>query len=656
MLRGVLYIFVFVFCPGIASATVAVVRGGEHGDFTRLAISATDPFAETTFRNLEGLSFAIGPMPSLTDLDSAEMFTRLNAGRVESISFEGKWINLKLKCDCSIEVSALAVNFLIVDIYDVTTIDTGKAIQQKTDRNGEIFISKDGVPNSGSLDADTFLQLDMTVVDRVSRRIVEQIETFGGDYQSMLSIRPRLNADTGSDYAASKNTTSKQEVLQSSECEIYRQVWNGIKSNSGSPNRSEQDQETHASKGEANIIVDTSPQNGIVSLIASGLLHEAIALVDEADPESSKYQRLTDVLIGKHKQTIGRGRIAIERCNEFADLVSLIESGLSGEDLANSQIMRLFHIFELLPIGLQLAVFDSMEPILSRVSSAPLQGYYEQRNAEQALSRSIERMEMSGSGSQVPMADPDALAAIAIELKGTELEEASGLASFAAYLSERRYFDALKSMTKLESLSDQKRQDLISKLMLDLSERGDTVTFLSIVFDHIAADPSELRVPSVEVMMIRLLDEGFPEKSIELFLSHSGYQRDDGLWIHAARAYIAEEKPQKALEILTQLSGPDVAELRANALARLKDHAAAYKIQPDSHSSHNKELWAWLAGDFEALSGSESQFAPVAELLATGDQAAEADVTVLSASEDLATAKSIRTHLGQLVQLRGPER
>lgn len=114
----VLYFVAFSFMASIefAAADTMVVRGGEHGDFTRLTI-AVRPDAkwevEAQERSLTLLFDALGQ-----HFDLSQAFARIGRERISAISFTEGALHLDLSCECETRAFRAGKNLIAIDVAD----------------------------------------------------------------------------------------------------------------------------------------------------------------------------------------------------------------------------------------------------------------------------------------------------------------------------------------------------------------------------------------------------------------------------------------------------------------------------------------------------------------------------------------------------------
>ena len=100
-----------------ALAQSALMRSGDHADFTRLTLPLPDgtEFALTRAEGRAMLGFS-GP---LQDVDLSRVYDRIGRDRLSDIAVtDGPSLELTLACDCPVETVVAANNLLIIDIRD----------------------------------------------------------------------------------------------------------------------------------------------------------------------------------------------------------------------------------------------------------------------------------------------------------------------------------------------------------------------------------------------------------------------------------------------------------------------------------------------------------------------------------------------------------
>lgn len=106
-----------LMAPLPALAQTALMRSGDHAEFTRLTLPLPDGagFTLTEDRGQATLGFT-GPLEAI---DLSRVYDRIGRNRLSDIAVEeGPTLQLSLACDCPIETTLAASNLLIIDILD----------------------------------------------------------------------------------------------------------------------------------------------------------------------------------------------------------------------------------------------------------------------------------------------------------------------------------------------------------------------------------------------------------------------------------------------------------------------------------------------------------------------------------------------------------
>ena len=114
------FLWIAALFPSFASAQTVVFRGGEHGEFTRVAASNIGD-SGWKIEEAKG-SFTIVFNKSNIDLDLSRVFSRINRNRVRSIEIESNGVRFDLACECSIAYNSYENGILAVDIFESAEI------------------------------------------------------------------------------------------------------------------------------------------------------------------------------------------------------------------------------------------------------------------------------------------------------------------------------------------------------------------------------------------------------------------------------------------------------------------------------------------------------------------------------------------------------
>lgn len=630
-----------------ALANTAVVRGGEHHGFTRLTIVTDQPTAYLSHRKTGETRFEIDLSTPIVALDTTRAFERLSAGRVEKVEWSGTQLSVELTCDCAIEVSNYADDFLIVDISEVPgPSDTPDATERRgpDEKLGGPFGA--AIPGSDwSPFLPSVLDLDPSMIERVSVQISSQL-LMG---RPSVKVPQALGMDHGLPGLLPERVEIGETRSDAIDCRVFHDIWRII------------DSGTEVGAGHDDIPVDAAmarvldemeddrADHHLANLIATGLLTEAHIFTPVTATEAEglePFRRLATVLRGKPVS----GPISIDpACGLFAEMTRFVMLGTKVSDMTNDHILMLYHGFEDLPLGLKLALFPAFEPVLTRVSAKGFDALYAHRAREVALLASTGLASGDAGDAKHTAPDPDYVAAVARELRGTDAERASRVATVDAYLSGHRYLDAVSA---LDDLPEDYRSELWSRLLRSLAESADPITFLSVSLTAIEERVRDVPMPVADRVMARLLDDGFPEAVLGFFDLRPEYARDEGLMRKAAVAQLALGEPAAALQVLGSQTGLDADRLRAEAFAALDDPAQALAAAPEGGAEDARPRWQWLAGQYRELAdtGADTPQAELARLLSDRTDTVSGPITVASAQERVETSTLIRQSLADLLR------
>ena len=110
-----------VALPHAVLANVGIVRGGEHGDFTRLTISTEKDVSLTNEEKAGSEKYHISLTPALVELDGTLLFQRLNANRVKAVTLSERGVEITLNCECEQQVTLENPRLIVIDIAERQT-------------------------------------------------------------------------------------------------------------------------------------------------------------------------------------------------------------------------------------------------------------------------------------------------------------------------------------------------------------------------------------------------------------------------------------------------------------------------------------------------------------------------------------------------------
>lgn len=634
-----LLILLCICAPTLALADTGVVRGGEHGRFTRLTISTSAPAKYRSHEDSGEGRFRIELTKPLSKLDRSDMFSRLNAGRVRDIDIlEGAAV-LEVSCACGINVFNLSEKLIVIDIFEVAEMDQPTRYQVSSGLDKE----EDKRPIAGRNNAHTspaIFDLDHSVVERVTRRIATQLTA--NQTPGPIMREPGDGGFASGFPTDSQRTFPAEPDHVSTDCKLLNQLWEKARSFSNAASMSLVSNPFGSAGGETDLT-----QDHLIFLIASGLLTEARLLLDSDAGQTEDRSILRHAVAVLSGVPVDAGLLGDPSCNPLMGLLHFLATGSRTDELTDGQLLDLYHTFRSVPFGLQVAVFEKMEALIYKVSPSGFQDLLEHVAQERRLLSSIGIS--AGYGETKPdgtRPNPDALGAVARGLRGTAAEEESVVAAFAAYLSDRRYFDAVAA---LKDMDVEKQAESRASLLVNLAEGAEPITFLAIAGGQTGENIEQIPVNVAQHLMSRFLREGFPDMALDLFASRSDYRVAEGMKLLAGRAYLASGQPQAALTVLDGLSNDGADGVRAEALAKLRDHSAAMRALPDSEPSGDTLRWAWLGGAYDTMAEADTVYAPVAQLLAEGVPDSDRPITVAVARDRLDRSALIRERLADLM-------
>ena len=103
-----------LFMPVQAQAQSLVVRSGEHGEFTRIAIDMPEQSLWSFREEATGFSVTVGNAETRFNLDAA--FEKIGTDRITSLSSTGNTLTAQFECDCAARAFLATRKMLVVDV------------------------------------------------------------------------------------------------------------------------------------------------------------------------------------------------------------------------------------------------------------------------------------------------------------------------------------------------------------------------------------------------------------------------------------------------------------------------------------------------------------------------------------------------------------
>lgn len=257
-------------------------------------------------------------------------------------------------------------------------------------------------------------------------------------------------------------------------------------------------------------------QSVVVGYLSQGLFQEAENAFQTLNPspdEMDRFKRFTGAVRGTD-QIPG---IRFGECSPLVDLLSATSQ--NAEDLPNGVRLHLLHSFDVLSFGLQIELYPALEWLLGDPAASLYPALVTHRKLEAALA--AREAELGGSLTEADR-NPDRLAAVTVELRGTLHETESWKASFDSYLENHRYFDALDALQQVTSLNEDLRTQSISRFVNHLVTHSESVTFIEIAMSLLKGLTPEPGQADMMRVVSRLQDEGFLEEAQQLAGAHPG--------------------------------------------------------------------------------------------------------------------------------------
>lgn len=534
-----------VALPHAVLANVGIVRGGEHGDFTRLTISTEKDVSLTNEEKAGSEKYHISLTPALVELDGTLLFQRLNANRVKAVTLSERGVEITLNCECEQQVTLENPRLIVIDIAERQT-ENAKPVPAPPKAIG-VFPALPVLSDAKS----TVFDLDFLVMERLNRKISSQIGQSSHISGFAQVAEPSFEVGLADEPTHEKMHQLKADSSHFDRCAITEAIWSSI-------GRSDEKRASGATKllDQDN---DALGSYWVIKFLSEGHVEEARMAVVATDATEVEVKQLEEF----EKRLDGAASSGLFRfgdCDPLDDL--LIAATHHGMDIPNKTTLELLNSFATVPVGLQLVLFPRLKQLFEDTSEALFPELVQHLEAERAMAG---RVPLESRNSRFPP-DPDRLAAISIELRGTEQEKASWWVSFDSYVDSQRYFDALAILSENSRLTDAEQEKAIAGLVDHLVTHGDSISFIQIA---LASLPDLEPQPSASAwarVSERMLKEGFVAEANS---------------IGQSRRMVVAETVDAAPDQLSDHSTPMEAPLDQDALQ-------SFHAQPDPSAV---ELW-----------------------------------------------------------------
>ena len=470
--------------PQAAFANIGIVRAGEHGDFTRLTIATELDIIEIRSEPLSTGKFGLSFSPGLADLDTSRLFDRINTDRINAVIATRTGLEIELNCDCEVRVKRETPRLVVIDIRDrprseasllpVLPIETGT------------FPSS---PALRQIESDLFA-LDFSVVERLGKMIASQIDQTAHISGFSQLATPSFRDWSSADAALTVTLLPEGRAISGKRCALSDAVWSQISDPLDVP--IEEGFDDAAALQTALIVRYLSEGQIEEARMAAKIGHGSQVQLREISEFESMLSGSAD-----------SGMLRFGDCNPLDDV--LIATMHREVDVPKDIKIELLNNFSALPIGLQIVVYPRLNWLVEASSEALFPELSRHLEAELAMAERAPIENMANSREQ----DPDSLAALSIELRGTDQEKDSWFASFASYLEHARYFDALNSLDDRLPLTEAEHAEAVTELVNHLILNADTVTFVQIALNTLPGltpSPSQTALAGVAERLVR---EGF---------------------------------------------------------------------------------------------------------------------------------------------------
>ncbi|MCR9111336.1 MAG: hypothetical protein NXH94_21000 [Rhodobacteraceae bacterium] len=483
--------------PHVLAANNAVIRGGEHGSFTRITISTTRDIEGFQKNRLPDGTEKLILSPGFSSVDLSRLFDRLSADRLKAIVPSGNALEFSLKCHCDVLVSRHSEKLLVVDITERTE-EPGVSIPVLPKKSGTFPLSILPAPNRRDL-----FGVDHALVRKISRTVASQINQSAHIHGfSMMAKADSLGDEKALPVAS--NGYSRSEHID--RCHWSEVVWEEVVNQSQNEGSFSNDRDNI----DAALLAQEDGTIGsalAVSFLALGLVEEAYGafLLTEPDgPALNAFEEFVQALKGAAAVKSGR----LGDCNPLEDF--LISTSQNSTEIPQSRVIDTLTVFSDLPLGLKLLLYPRMDRLLDERSLSGFDDLAAHLAGEKALSERVP--DVVSNEDEVP--DPDGLAAVSIELRQTPNEVDSWLVAFASLLEHRRYFDALDALAAGPRISSEQKTAKVREFINHLTDHADSVTFLQVTLTALPDLKASVSIGSSQNVAERLKKEGFREHAM----------------------------------------------------------------------------------------------------------------------------------------------
>jgi len=488
---------------GVAQANTGIVRGGEHGSFTRLTIASEQTVESFENTPMGDAKFHLILTPPFSKLNTDMMFDRLSADRVGAIRVLKTTLELQVTCNCDIKTRIEANNLLVIDIFESTEKET-VTLPLLPFKPGAFPELPEAPPQpSPTMDA---LALDFSAVDRLSNSIAAQISQ--NSHIVGFSDVPK-GLRNGEHQAVERDITRGNSIKGIDRlCQWSEALWSVI--GTETPELTGQ---TNGSNYARSINDGAMSDNKaitrelVVHLLSNGLLEEAKAtfqLISDSPDDAAGFSKFVSAISDPAPSVSGR----FGDCGPLFDI--LLATATSEADIPGNIKLQILQDFQLLPPGLQIQLY----PRLNSILGGDEKSLFPQLVTHATLEESLAKRKTGLAGKEGDKTgDPDSLAAVTTELRGTEREMESWEAAFDAYLDHNRFFDALAALKKTSSLPPLVQEIAVSQLIEALVDHADSATFVQVALTSLPdLDPS-IDAADARKVVDRLIEEGFSDEA-----------------------------------------------------------------------------------------------------------------------------------------------
>ena len=236
------------------------------------------------------------------------------------------------------------------------------------------------------------------------------------------------------------------------------------------------------------------------------------------------------------------------------------------------------------------------------------------------------------------------------EFRNQPIERELAAAEIVARIDRGEFIRARDELLSVYPQLDQNTKDLLLTALAEgVADRADDLSLLRLIVGIDWSDaPAETRNRLAE----RTLNAGFSDHASALISDEAdSFDAFEGR-ILRARIALRQGHPDEALSIMSELAGPEVAGLRAEAMRRSRDFTGALTEIQEAEAHNDLLELAWLAEDFGAVAAvAPEPLGPLVQRMTAAVPATAAGPTLAQTEDILARASQSHADITALLDV-----